>query len=224
MADTSSSPTGSTGSELTDRLLHAAAEVFAEKGYEKAGVAEIARRAGVTTGAIYNRFGGKAELLLEAIDHHMPDSLDTVLNSSGSGSATEVLSRLGDHLLDDLDGGHRLFLEAVVAARRDPELADRLWGRVTDEDRRLGKIVSEGTNDGLLDPNLDEQAVVRLAHAIGFGMLLTRSIGLDLPKPDHWHAVIDRVLVGLALPAENPADGSPTENFPTDDSLTGDQT
>ncbi|HBM57090.1 MAG TPA: TetR family transcriptional regulator, partial [Acidimicrobiaceae bacterium] len=33
---------------LTERLLHAAAEVFAEEGYERAGVAEIARRAGVT--------------------------------------------------------------------------------------------------------------------------------------------------------------------------------
>ena len=215
MADLPSSHTGNTGSELTDRLLQAAAEVFAEKGYEKAGVAEIARRAGVTTGAIYNRFGGKAELLLEAADHHMPDSHDTVLNSSGSGSATEVLSRLGDHLLDDLDGGHGLFLEAVVAARRDPELADRLRCRVTDEDRRLGKIVSEGTSDGLLDPGLDEQAVVRLAHAIGLGMLLTRSMGLDLPEPDNWHAVIDRVLTGLARPAEN---------LPTDESLTGDQT
>ena len=63
-----------TGDDLTHRLMHAAAEVFAEKGYEKAGVAEIARRAGVTTGAIYNRFGGKAELLLEAVDHHVPAS------------------------------------------------------------------------------------------------------------------------------------------------------
>ncbi|GIT46659.1 MAG: hypothetical protein Ct9H300mP12_12440 [Acidimicrobiales bacterium] len=99
--------------ELTDRLLHAAAEVFAEKGYERAGVAEIARRAGVTTGAIYNRFGGKAELLLEAVDHHVPDSLDNVLNganeSIGRLPATKVLSTLGDHLLDDLDGGHGLF-------------------------------------------------------------------------------------------------------------------
>ena len=75
--------------------------MFAEKGYEKAGVAEIARRAGVTTGAIYSRYGGKAELLLEAVDHHVPDSIDSVLNGSGNlGSPTEVLSMLGDHLLD----------------------------------------------------------------------------------------------------------------------------
>jgi len=200
--------------ELTNRLLHAAAEVFAEKGYEKAGVAEIARRAGVTTGAIYNRFGGKAELLLEAVDHHVPRSLDNVLNGAGESAgrlpATKVLSTLGDHLLDDLDGGHGLFLEAVVAARRDPELAARLRERVDDEGRRLGKLVDEGTSDGLLDPDLDQQAVVRLAHAIGFGMLLTRSMGLDLPDPDHWHAVIGRVLDGLALPPTATPDTTPS--------------
>ena len=200
--------------ELTDRLLHAAAEVFAEKGYEWAGVAEIARRAGVTTGAIYNRFGGKAELLLEAVDHHVPRSLDNVLNgaseSVGRLPATKVLSTLGDHLLDDLDGGHGLFLEAMVAARRDPELAARLRERVADEDRRLGKLVDEGTSDGLLDPDLDQQAVVRLAHAIGFGMLLTRSMGLDLPDPDHWHVVIGRVLDGLALPPASMPDTTPS--------------
>ena len=56
------------GDPTRDRLLTAAAEVFAEKGYDGAGVQEIARRAGFTTGAIYGRFRGKAELLLAAIE------------------------------------------------------------------------------------------------------------------------------------------------------------
>ena len=50
--------------ELKERLLHAAAEVFAENGYEKAGVAEIARRAGVTTGAITVDIAEKLNFLL----------------------------------------------------------------------------------------------------------------------------------------------------------------
>jgi len=201
------------GDDLTHRLLHAAAEVFAEKGYERAGVAEIARRAGVTTGAIYSRYGGKAELLLEAVDHHVPDSIDNILNGgSAANSPTEVLSSLGDHLLDPLDGGHALFLEAVVAARRDPELAERLRRRVEEEDRRLGKLVDEATTEGLFDPGLDEQSVVRLAHAIGFGMLLTRSMGLELPAAGNWHEVINRVITGLAGPptGETATAGDPT--------------
>src|SRR4051794_26346167 len=58
--------------DTTTRLLIAAAEVFAEKGYDGAGVAEIARRAGLTTGAIYSRYSGKAELLAEAIRQCTP--------------------------------------------------------------------------------------------------------------------------------------------------------
>ena len=205
--------------DLTNRLLHAAAETFAEKGYEKAGVAEIARRAGVTTGAIYSRYGGKAELLLEAVDHHVPDALDAVLKGSGSSggderlSVAEVLSTLGDHLLDDLHGGHGLFLEAVVAARRDPDLADRLRERVAEEDRRLGKLVDEGTHAGLFDPELDELAVVRLAHAIGFGMLLARSLGMDLPDPATWHDVLDKVIAGLS-PDDGPSRSNPVPAAP----------
>ena len=192
----------STTDDLTERLLHAAAEVFGDKGYEKAGVAEIARRAGVTTGAIYSRYSGKADLLLDAVDHHVPRELTALLSGSGkSGSPVDVLSQLGAHLVDQLDEGAGLLLEAVVAARRDPDLAERLRRRVEDEDARLGKLVDEATADGLFDSDLDRLAIVRVAHAIGFGMLLTRSMGLDLPSADSWTAVIDRV-IGAAGPKE----------------------
>ena len=57
-----------TSDDITDRLLAAAIEVFTERGIEKAGVALIARRAGLTTGAIYSRWEGKQDLLLDALD------------------------------------------------------------------------------------------------------------------------------------------------------------
>ena len=198
------------GDDLAERLLRAAAEVFASRGYEKAGVAEIARRAGVTTGAIYSRYSGKAELLIDAVDHHVPGELTTLLSGAGShDSAVDVLSQLGSHLVDELDEGAGLFLEAVVAARRDPELADRLRHKVKDEDARLGKLVDEAITDGLFDPDLDRLAIVRMAHAIGFGMLLTRSMGLNLPSPDDWTAVIDRIIAAASTtnhPTKNNGD------------------
>ncbi len=49
------------------RLLDAATEVFLEKGYDGTRVAEIARRAGLTTGAIYGNFHSKADLLTAAL-------------------------------------------------------------------------------------------------------------------------------------------------------------
>ena len=44
------------------RLVDAAAEVVAEKGFQRASLEEIAARAGLTTGAIYSNFEGKDDL------------------------------------------------------------------------------------------------------------------------------------------------------------------
>ena len=173
--------------ELKERLLHAAAEVFAENGYEKAGVSEIARRAGVTTGAIYSRYSGKAELLIDAVDRHLLTQLHSLHSNA---SAIDVLSHLGDHLLDDLSAGTGLFLEAVVAAKRDPELAERLRHVLQSEENKLGQLIKEAAPQ----QDVDQLALMRLAHAIGFGMTLTRTIGLELPSRDDWTTVINLVI------------------------------
>jgi AcrR family transcriptional regulator len=54
------------------RLLEAAEEVFAEKGYEAAGTREICQKAGVkNVGAVNYYFGGKERLYAEAVKYAM---------------------------------------------------------------------------------------------------------------------------------------------------------
>src|SRR5262245_41141200 len=109
----------------TERLVLAAAEVFAEKGYEGAGVAEIARRAGFTTGGIYSRFPGKADLLAEAIKSSTQDEFDQLFAEHAfEGRATDLLATVGSHLVTrEAQPGQALLLEAFAAARRNPEVA-----------------------------------------------------------------------------------------------------
>ena len=54
------------GKETRNRLLEAACEVFAEKGYHAAKVADICRRAGANVAAVNYYFGDKAALYTEA--------------------------------------------------------------------------------------------------------------------------------------------------------------
>ena len=198
--DDESTDLGSGGDDTRARLLRAAAEVFAERGYAGAGVAEIARRAGLTTGAIYSQFADKAGLLLEAIDAVSTHEVRAVLQGAPREQrATDILATVGSHLVEAVDGGRQsLLLEAFVAARREPELAAMLLQRIEDQDRRLAKLVDEAKADGTVDAVLDTDAIVALCHSIGLGFLLFRSIGRELPSPSAWRGVIDRLVVAAA--------------------------
>ena len=55
------------GGEARQRIVDAAAEVFAERGYGGAGVDEIARRAGVNKAMLYYHVGDKAALFREVV-------------------------------------------------------------------------------------------------------------------------------------------------------------
>ena len=173
--------------DTRSRLLRAAAEVFAERGYDSAGVAEIARRAGLTTGAIYSRYSGKAELLLDAIAEHTDAEFRRLLAGGADGSPTAVLAALGAHLVDpEPEPGQALLFEAFVAARRDPDVAEMLRRLLADEDDRLAALVEQAKADGTVDPALDTEAVVTFCHSVGLGFLLYRAVGRAMPARRDW--------------------------------------
>ena len=187
---------------LGDRLLAAAAEVFAERGYDKAGVAEIARRAGVTTGAIYGRFANKADLLVEAIDPHANDELEALFaDHHFQGRMEDILLTAGTHLVKrdtDVPAQSSLLLEAFVAARRHPEVAEVLRNRVLERQERLTTIVEAAKADGGISEAIDTDSLVAFCHALAFGFLLLDATDLPLPTPGPWEQLITHLVLALA--------------------------
>src|SRR5947209_14020525 len=105
-----------------DRILAAAAEVFAERGYEGAAVSDIARRAGFTTGAIYGRFRDKAELLLEVVRGVLESQQEAAVmaaSAGDSGVSSRFAELVGEFVDANREASRALVLEAHVAARRD---------------------------------------------------------------------------------------------------------
>src|SRR5438270_5302554 len=105
-----------------DRILAAAAEVFAERGYEGAAVSDIARRAGFTTGAIYGRFRDKAELLLEVVRGVLESQQEAAVlaaSAGESGMSVRFNELVGEFVDANREASRPLVLAAHVAARRD---------------------------------------------------------------------------------------------------------
>ena len=181
---------------LGDRLLDAAAEVFAERGYDGAGVAEIARRAGVTTGAIYSRFAGKADLLAAALDARTLDEFDELFaDHRFEGRMEDILTVAGSQLIKrDPDPTQALLLEAFVAARRDPLVAELLRRRIQDRRTSLANIIEAAKASGGIDEELDTEALVTFCHSVGFGFLLFEALDISLPAPGAWEQLIARLV------------------------------
>src|SRR5580698_8735326 len=82
---------GATAAGTRERLLLAAADAFAERGYEGTRVADIARAAGVSSGAMYAHFASKADLLVAALKAHGRRQLADLLAADPDRSVTEML-------------------------------------------------------------------------------------------------------------------------------------
>jgi TetR/AcrR family transcriptional repressor of nem operon len=60
--------------ERHDKILHEAAKLFRERGFDGAGVAEIMKAAGLTHGAFYAHFSSKEALEAEAVERAFAQS------------------------------------------------------------------------------------------------------------------------------------------------------
>jgi len=85
--------------ETRERLLAAAAEVFAEKGFWEATHAEICRKAGANTAAINYHFTSKENLYVEAWKHSFEQSLAAHSPDGGVAPGAPARDRLRGRIL-----------------------------------------------------------------------------------------------------------------------------
>jgi AcrR family transcriptional regulator len=101
------------------RILDAATEVFATRGFTAATMADVVAGSGASIGSIYHHFGGKRELFL-AIFEQMANAVDRRIDAAmhEAGEGAEPLRVFELHV--------RAYLEAM-------------W-----ENRRLARVLSSG--------------------------------------------------------------------------------
>lgn len=189
--------------DVTQRLLDAAVAALAEHGFEAATVAQIARRAGLTTGAIYARWSSKRDLMVDAVRHIVPQCMSLPL-ANIDASARETLAAAGRDLVSPRSVLARaVILEAFVSARRDDSFRAAISHSMKEEAAKLSTVVSRGKAEGSIDADLSTDAVVALYQALSVGMPLVVS---SQPEEDRipaeeWDAVISRLIEAASPPS-----------------------
>lgn len=109
------------GTPTRERLLSAAIDACVEHGYEGVTLSEIARRADVSTPAVYSHFSGKAELLVAASKREL-DAIGGSRLPDNLGLRSIARQWLGPEFAKT----RVLVGELHRAAGRHPEVADLL--------------------------------------------------------------------------------------------------
>jgi AcrR family transcriptional regulator len=185
---------GVTATETRERLLDAAVRVFELKGYDGATVSLIAQEAGVTTGAIYAHYASKAELLAAALTAHGERATASLFPPGRPADAPTVLATLGRRLAARDPRESALLVEALLASRRDAELADVLATAIGSREATMAALVSRAQQTGELTEDVSAAAAARFTLMLGLGSALAGSLGLPAVDRAEWSTLIQRVV------------------------------
>jgi len=192
--------------EREDRILDAAAAVFARKGFHRATIREVAQLADVADGTIYNYFANKADLLigimarLAALDQ-LPDELTRALQSDFQDFLIAILrQRMGR-----FQQGQEMIQAILPEVLVNPALRERYYQQF------VQRIVT------LMEPYLQVRIelghirpvnvplTVRIVQGMFIGLLLLRILGDEMLQ-SAWDD-LPEALAALLFDGLNPEGG-----------------
>lgn len=194
---------GVTAQETKAGLLKAAAVVFGRRGYEGATISEIASEAKLSSGSIYAHYKGKAQLFLAVLEEHGRSELARHLRDDTALDVAQFLIYAGSNLDRRPIAERTLLVEAIMAAKHDPEVRSALSAWFTDQHEFFRTSLRAAQEAGRLRRDFSPAAAARFAAAVALGTLLLDVLDVPRPGQEDWSQLI-RDVVG-SLQADPPA-------------------
>ncbi len=184
------------GAQSRERILDAAVELIAERGYSATSVDALCRKAGIVKTALYWHFGSKEGLLAAALDRVSAEWIEEVQSTVyQTGRPMERLERMLSGMRDILTRRprHMRMLLSVLLERSedDPDTRQAIQKIF---DRAIDAMVA-GINDSAGRPVPDAELLAHTILALTQGTALRSLVdpgGIDL---DRYFADIRRTII-----------------------------
>jgi TetR/AcrR family transcriptional regulator, transcriptional repressor for nem operon len=185
------------GERTRQRILELAAPVFNRQGFAGASLRDLTGATGLEKGGIYNHFGSKEELALEAYDYAMSRVTDSLARSQDGvtdavGRLTAMIQAFAQNARrPSIDGGCPMMNTAIEADDTNVELRNRARESMTLWHRLVGSIVKAGKADGTFAADLDPYALAStITASLEGALMLSRLYG----DPAHMDRVADHLI------------------------------
>lgn len=187
-------------------LIAAAAELFADLGYDAVSVDAVAELAGRTSGAVYDHFGSKQGLLLAVLDDWSQTTVSALVSAfQGTETLRQRLHALATTMIvEPSDGTQRMLLlehELSLRAARDPVVATAVRRRGARMRQRLVRGLASWKEEGVLpDSSAPAEDLAATVAALVMGMEMQQRIEPGSFDADSAAGVLEAALTSGADP------------------------
>jgi AcrR family transcriptional regulator len=181
------------------RILRAASAEFAHRGYRNTTMNDIAKRMGVSKGALYQYFSGKDALLAAIADSYVEREIKRAISASRKEGSTETPASAFGGILTSMPRWYpTMICEFISDAHLDEDAQKRAMAipqRITDifskylEDRRIA---------GEIQSDVDTEMVASGLVALQLGLVALIASGFPRSQAvEIWTEMVERLGRGL---------------------------
>ncbi len=193
-----------TRAQTRARLLQAASEVFAERGYDRATLDDVAAAAGLTKGAVYSSFASKDELFYALMRERIGERLALVAAAVDRETTLEDSTRDAGALLSELifsqADWHLLFIEFWGRAVRDPSLRKEFARHRRAARELIARFIEQQAVRLGIDLPVPAGQLAVAVLALSNGIAIEHLADPDTVDPSVFGATLGLLLDGLGMP------------------------
>ncbi len=171
--------------EKKNKIVQSGYELFAEKGYYNTNTAEIAKKAGVSTGIVYGYFKDKRDILLTILELYIEKISSPVLSLLDKISYPIDYESVFPEILDKTICAHRINSKIHEALHSMTHTDEEVARRFTDlEDTLTLDIAKKLTSNGEKSHDLHEKIhlAMNIIQAFSHEVIYDEHNYIDYPK------------------------------------------
>lgn len=172
-------------------IIDAAIEVISEQGFQRTTIKQIASKAGIADGTIYNYFKNKDDILLGIVARlSEEETQDINMAEAAELDFAAFLEMFVNLRMDEINGRYQTLKVVLPEMMTNPELGSRAYEQIYGPlfvviEHYFQQLIADGQIDGS-DPAL----AARLFASPFMGLIMLRMLG-DTHVAENWDAYTD---------------------------------
>jgi len=192
--------TGLYKTEVREKIIEAAIVSFAQTGFDRTKMEDIAKRLGLSKGTIYLYFRSKEELFLAICEHYLRIIKERQQAANFSKMEEMLLDaeRFFEEFQELEQGNDRIMLEMVVESSRNPKLRKAMYEHRLRVYDAIVEHLNRQIEKGFIRKDVDANGLASAFVALYDGLTASKMLGVsDTNNKKAWVAMVRAVMDGI---------------------------